>query len=154
FFQPWMIFIFYLTLISIFNIGQNTELSYILDTTLLLNVLFFIFLINHERKSPGVLIKGFISFIIGASLISVFYLLNFGVEYSSGRLTMFGDNQNKIATRIAIAIILIFYITTTKKITKNKVKYLLLIPLPILLELLFATASRVSFLSLVLAVFI
>lgn len=151
---PWVILFLYLVIISIFNIGQFTEPSHIIDTTLLLNILFFVFLINHERKEPGVLVKGFISFILGATLISIFYLFDFGVEYDYGRITMFGDNQNKIATRIAIAIILIFYITTTNKVTKNKVKYLLLIPLPILLQLLFETASRVSFLSIVLAVLV
>lgn len=154
FYIPWVIFFLYLILISIINIGQYTELSHIIDTTLLFNILFFVFLINHERKEPDVLINGFISFVLGAILISFFYMVDIGVEYDYGRITMFGDNQNKIATRLAIAIILIFYFNSTKSIIKNRIKYLLLIPLPILLQLLFETASRVSFLSIVSAIFI
>src|SRR5690554_2540751 len=154
FYLPWLVYFLYLTFISILNISQNTEVEYIFDTTLLLNILFFIFLINHERKSPGVLLKGFISFILGAFLIGIFYLFDYGVEYDYGRITMFDDNQNKIATRIAIAIILIFYITSTKRIITKNYKYLLLIPIPVLLQLLFETASRVSFLSIVIAVLI
>lgn len=154
FYLPWIVFFLYLTLISILNIGFYTEIDHIFDSTLLLNILFFIFLVNHERKSPGVLLKGFLSFVFGAILLGILYYYNIGVEYNYGRMTMFGDNQNKIATRIAVSIIFIFYFTTTKRVIKRKIKYLLLLPLPLLLQLLFETASRVSFLSIVLAILI
>lgn len=145
------IFLFFslLTLISALNINYY---SYsFLNTTILLNILFFWFLINHERKDPGVLMKGFFSFALGSFFLSILYKLGIGTEVSGGRLTIFGDNANAIALRMSISAIVLTYLAINDDLNLKKSRFFLLIPLPILFEFMLQTGSRKAFIALAIA---
>src|SRR5690554_1512153 len=148
---PWIFLFTYIVIVSVVNLNQYTTWDHLFDTTIFFNILFYWFLINHERKVPNTLIKGFIAFILSSITLTVFYYFGIGVEIEYGRIEIFGDNQNKTGVRLAVAIISIIYLVFISDFIKSKIKYLFLIPLPLLLQFLFDTASRVAFVSLILS---
>lgn len=61
---------------------------------------------------------------------------------------MFGDNQNIIGLRMTISITILAFSVLQNTLQLNKFRYLLLTPIPVMLELLAVTASRVALISL------
>jgi len=116
------------------------------DMSLLQNIVLFFLLISHERYDPGVLEKSFFAFSLGAMLSSILYLLNFGIEYEEGRVTIFGDNENAIGIRMAIACIYCIYIFISNKRMFSIVSIIIIL-VPSMLFLMLGTGSRVAFIS-------
>lgn len=147
------IFLLYvlITIISIFNL--NSYSSYFLQTGFLLNLVFFLFLVNHERKKQGIFNKGLVAFALGASLISVLYYFGFGIEISDdGRLSLFGDNENNLAIRLSVAcIILVYFGLFALKEKKYSKGLIFLLQLPLILPIMISTGSRVALFSLFLS---
>lgn len=146
---PWIAFVFYLSIVSLFNVN---EYSYkIFDVTFILNVVLFFLLLNHARKDNEVLLKGFLFFALGAIFLTVLYYLGIGLSYDFNRATMFGDNQNNLGNRLCVAVIVLVYFAVTKDLFDQWKRYLLLIPCPFLVQFLLDTGSRKSFIALALA---
>lgn len=148
---PIWIFFLLLTLVSLFNIK---EISFIFfDFGLFQNILLFWFLLNHSRREPLVLEKAMLSLAFGSAFLAILYKAGIGIEFSDdGRITMFGDNQNIIGLRMTISITILAFSVLQNTLQINKLRYFLLTPIPIMLELLAVTASRVALISFVLCV--
>jgi len=124
------------------------------DFTILLNILLFWVLVNHERLDHGVLLKGMFSFSLGAVLLAFLYNSGIGIEYNGGRVSVFGDNENAIAVRLSVACLILIYLVLSDDLLIKNWRYLLLLPIPIMLTFMFETGSRKAFISFVLAFFI
>lgn len=140
FFNPLVFLWLFLSLMSLLNIDSSS--SGIFDMTLLINILLFAVLVNHERKDPGVLKKGLIAFALGSVLLTVLYNMGMGIEYSGNRVSIFGDNENAIAVRLSMAMILLLYLVVTNQDQWGKWRFLLLVPVPSMLYFMFETGSR------------
>lgn len=140
---PLLIFWVYLTIISLINI--NIASSSFFDSTLLLNILLFWVLVNHERKDPGILVKGMLSFALGAVFLTILYNEGIGIEYAGGRVSIFGDNANGIAVRLSVAAIVLIYLALNNTLSLKIWRFLLLLPLPPMILFMFETGSRKAF---------
>lgn len=139
-------------LIAVVSVFSASSYSYnVLHSAFLLNVIFFWFLINHERKDPGVLLKGFFSFALGSVFLAVLYKAGFGVEYVGGRVTIFGDNANAIALRMVISIMILAYFSVDKSFIVSDWRIFLLLPIPMLADFMLQTGSRKAVLALALS---
>lgn len=138
-----------LTIVSLVNI--NTYSSRFFSLTLFQNIFLFWFLINHERMEAGILDRGLFSFAVGSISVALFYYSGIGIEYNYGRVSIFGDNENIVGLRMAISIIILLSIIIQNTLNIKKVRFLLLLPMPIMLTLMAETGSRVAFLSLALS---
>jgi O-antigen ligase len=148
----WLFFIL-LTVISLLNISESSFGFF--DFGLFQNIILFWFLINHGLKEPLRLEKAMLSLALGSVLLAVLYKAGIGIEYSEeGRITMFGDNQNIIGLRMTIAISILVFAVLQNRLRLNKLRYLLLLPIPIMLELMAVTASRVALISFVLCLIV
>jgi O-antigen ligase len=97
--------------------------------------------------------KAILSFSIGSIFLASFYLFNIGVTISEdNRISLFGDNENFVGVKMSISIILILFIVFQNNLKLNKLRFILLIPIPIMFKLLIETGSRVSIISLLLMV--
>jgi O-antigen ligase len=133
---------FYLTLISIININQYSY--YFFDFTLFLNILLFLFLINHEREVPNIIERGLLSFAIGSIILTIFFFLGYGITYFGGRVSIFGDNQNTIGLRLCISITILLYNIIYNPFSLKFIRYFFLFSIPFLIIFMFSTGSRTA----------
>lgn len=143
----WLFFGF-LVIISIINI--NSFSTRFFDFSIFQNIVLFWILLNHERKEPGILIKGMFCFALGSIVLSILYLVGLGVENENGRVKLFGDNENIIGIRMSISSIILLLIVILNSFNLKRFRFLLLAPIPLMLNLMADTGSRVSLLSFVL----
>src|SRR5690606_5854860 len=104
------IFIFYLILMlnNFYNIGVYS--NDFLSLSILLNIIFFILIVNHERHNLGSIEKGFLFFLLGAILTSILFIFEIGTEYTiDGRVSLFGDDENAIGLRMVVASMMIVH---------------------------------------------
>lgn len=147
---PLLLFYLLLLLMNIFNLGQYS--SDVFSSSILLNIIFFIFIVNHERLVPGIIEKAFIGFLVGALLTVAAFYLGIGVSLEpDGRVSLFGENENIIGIRMVIATFLLTHYLLKYGRTLPKLFVLLLFfAYPPLITLLLNTGSRVSAISLML----
>ena len=107
----------------------------------------FWFLIIHERKDPFVLEKGMLSFAFGSVVLALLFYAGIGIEYEDDRVKIFGDNENLIGLRMSISMAILAVTIVQNRLNFGKLRYLLLIPIPIMLQLMVETGSRVAFIS-------
>jgi O-antigen ligase len=156
--NPFLLFIWLffsiLTFVGLINI--NVVSYNFFDFTIFQNIFLFWFLINHERKDPLVLEKGMISFALGSVAIALLFYSGIGIEYEEGRVKIFGDNQNIIGLRMSISLAILILTIAQNRLKLGRLRYLLVLPIPIMLQLMVETGSRVAFISfaLVLAVWV
>jgi len=89
---------------------------------------------------------------LGFFISAVFFIFGIGVEYNEGRLTIFGENSNRIGLFSVFSLIYIFSTIIENKQNYNKWRYWLLVLIVPLLNMAAQTASRVTFFALVLSV--
>jgi O-antigen ligase len=144
--RPVWIFFVWLTFVSLINI--NWVSSAFFNFSIFQVIILFWILINHERRDPGILFHGMVSFAFGSIVLALLYHAGIGVVYSiEGRVILFGDNANIVGLRMSISIIVILVCVFQNVLKSNALRYLLLTPLPIMLNLLAETGSRIAFLS-------
>lgn len=144
------IFFGLLTVVSLININEVSKEFF--NMTLFQNILLFWFLINHARKDYLILEKGMLIFALSTVLMAYFYIANIGVEYVGGRLSMFKENENAVGINMSIGIAILLVNVIQNRLKLGGVRYLLLIPLPLMINFVFATGSRLAFLSMVLSI--
>src|SRR5690606_5781269 len=88
---------------------------------------------------------------LGAILLTLLYNAGIGIEYSGGRVSIFGDNENAIAVRLSIACLVLIYLVVSDNLSLKLWRFLLLLPIPIMMSFMFETGSRNAFLSFCLA---
>ncbi len=139
-----------MTLINI-NDGDGS----LFNIPFLLNIIFFIIIINHSRIDPKAMQSAIIAFALGSILVAIFYYLKIGVSYEFGRVSIFGDNQNAIGVKQAISILICIYYGLN--LIENKKKLLpliLLLGTPLMFQLLLETGSRKAIIGVFLGVII
>jgi O-antigen ligase len=149
---PLLVFFFLLCITNFINV--NSVSSEFIDFSILQNILLFVLLINHEKKVPGILEKGLISFAVGSLLVAICFQFGIGVAYQSGRVTVFGDNENTIAIKECISIVVLILVIFENNLSFKRSRYLLLLGLPVMLLLMAQTGSRTGFISFSLMFFV
>lgn len=139
-----------MTLINI-NDGDGS----LFNIPFLLNIIFFIIIINHSRIDPKAMQSAIIAFALGSILVAIFYYLKIGVSYEFGRVSIFRDNQNAIGVKQSISILICIYYGLN--LIENKKKLLpliLLLGTPLMFQLLLETGSRKAIIGVFLGVII
>jgi O-antigen ligase len=93
----------------------------------------------------------FISLIIGIFIMAILYMLNIGIDYNEGRLTVFGENSNKVGIFSAIAIFFILSLVIENKLQLSGRRFWLLPFLLPFLKIIAETGSRVTFFGLMIS---
>ena len=143
-----------LILIIVAFISSSAHINYIsskrIDTSFVLNILMFIILFYHARFDERVFKDGFWCMALCAVIIAMLALLGIGVSVDpvgeSDRMTVFGDNANSIAIKMAVSILIVLWRCLQHGKLETPFRLLLLVPL---LLLLLMTGSRGGFLALV-----
>lgn len=147
-----LIWIFFglLTAVSLVNINEVSKGFF--DITIFQNIVLFGFLINHARKDYLVLEKGMLIFALSTVLMACLYIVNIGVEFVGGRLSMFKENENAVGINMSIGIIILIMNVIQNRLRLNWMRYVLLIPIPLMINFVIATGSRLAFLSMIFSI--
>jgi O-antigen ligase len=146
----------YFTLLFLINIFNINEKSYsFFDFTLFINIILFWFIAVHLSRDFNIANKAILCLALGSVFLACFYFFGIGLELDEmGRVSIFGDNPNFVGIKMALSICLILFLVIQNSFHLNWVRYLLLLPIPMMLEVLIETGSRVSFVSLILMIFV
>jgi hypothetical protein len=118
-------------------------------------IIIFWFFSYVFKESPELCLYSIILFSLCCSFIAVLYHFGFlssVSEIRNGRLIMFGENSNSISSRMAIAFVVITYIIVENPLNLKYYRFFLGFGLPSLFLFVVETASRGSFLALLLGV--
>ncbi|HQG77405.1 MAG TPA: O-antigen ligase family protein [Bacteroidales bacterium] len=150
FINPLILFFTILTIVNLFSIDAN--LGNFFHLTIFQNIVVMYILINHEQEDPCILEKGMLSFALGSLVLAVLYNMGIGVEISeNGQVKIFEDNQNSIGLRSSVASIILIHNILINPLKIGYSRFLLLIPLLLIFELLAVSASRSAALAFVTA---
>lgn len=146
---PIWLFFGLLTIVSYFNI--NDASSSFFYSSIFQNIIIFWLLLNHERMEENIIEKGLLSFAIGSIALAALYYFGVGIEYTQGRVSIFGDNVNIVGMRMSISSTVLLLMSIQNRLNFSKWRFMLIIPIPIMLLLMEKTGSRVAFLSFALS---
>ncbi|MDC0080538.1 O-antigen ligase family protein [Flavobacteriaceae bacterium] len=154
FYSPVIIFVVYLTLISLLNINDFS--NRFIDIALIQNLLIFMVVVNHIRKDYLVLEKGMLALALGSVSVSILLFLGIGVTELPQdmfglivRKTFFNAGPNELAIKLSAGIVIIVSILFENRLKLNKlVRFFLLFSIPLMIISIFDTASRTAFLIL------
>jgi len=150
FINPLILYFAILTVVNLFNI--DASLSNFFNLTIFQNIVLFYILINHEQEDPNIFEKGMLSFAMGSFVLAILYNMGIGVEISeNGQVSIFDDNQNSIGLRSCVASIILIHNILINPLKMGYSRFLLLIPLPLIFELLAVSASRSAILAFIIA---
>ena len=115
----------------------------------------FFILINHGRKDIRVIEKAMLILALGSVSLAFFYNAGIGViykeVYGEVRATLFGDNSNITSIRMAISILILVAAVVQNRLKIGLFRFIFLIPVIIMVNLMVETGSRVGFIALALA---
>jgi O-antigen ligase len=132
--------------------SPHSAINNFFDLTIFQNSILFWILLNHEEIEKQILEKGMLSFAFGAILLAVLFYAGIGISYSAdGRISIFGDNQNNIGVRICISLIILLLTVFQNNLNIGKYRFLLLLPIPLMVHLMALSASRVAIVSFLLS---
>lgn len=114
----------------------------------------FVALLCHQHCEPKLIERGLLAFVAGAILCALLSYFGVGVSTDSdGRRTLFGDNQNVVGFRMAIAIAILVNLALTARTSwLVSVGAISITSFP--LVLIGQTGSRSAFIALALAFFV
>ena len=139
-----------LTIVSLLHINEKSKEFF--NMTIFQNILLFWFMVNHARKDYLILEKGMVFFAFGAITMSIFYLTGIGVEYVENRLSMFNENINVLAQNMVLGILILFLSVVQDKLQIGRIRFLFFAAMPLMLNFIMATGSRMAFISFILCV--
>lgn len=152
-FIPIFSFFIFLVFINIFNISASSFAFF--DFTMFINIIIFWICTIHFCRDIRIANTAILYLALGSALLAYFNFLGIGIEPDEqGRIYIFGDNPNFVGIKMSISIILILFLVVQNNLGLNWLRYLLLIPIPIMLKLLIETGSRVSLISFVLMILV
>jgi O-antigen ligase len=129
----------------------NSKYPNVIPQSFLLNLVVFAMMLQHAGKTPSILRKGLLFYTAGVILLCCASLLNIGVEVSAeGRKQLFGENENVVGSRGSEAFIILVALFTEGKHLAIPLRLALAALAIPPLGLMFATGSRLAFLSAVL----
>ena len=144
-------FFIILTLTNMINVNES-NLNFI-DFTFFQNLILFTCVIFHGQKDINSLNKAALYLCLGTFVLAILGYFQIGTtvdnyllaEVSGVRTTLFGDNSNIIGIRMSISIIILisfFYHKFSKKL-----RFLFLVPIPLMIFTLAEGGSRIAFVS-------
>ena len=143
---PLIIFFSLLSLISVLNITPNANKFFYFP--FFLNIILFYLLVNITIDRPKVLFTGLFFYALSFFLLSILFYMGFSTSISNdGRPTIFGMNQNHLGIGICISIFTFISAIFENPLKFSKKRYILFIPLLLLLIFMIITGSRVAFMS-------
>lgn len=144
-----LIFFLYLTLINFLSRSfLFKELATMINFTLLQNIILYYFLVLHFKQSRTIYLSSLIAFCLGVVLMGILFVNDVGLVYRVGRVSIFGDNPNNQGTKVAFGILILFFVFLRDSLKIGKFRFILLLPIPILIQFILATASRGAILTL------
>ena len=149
-----LVFAILLTFINMLNVnGYGTPVC---PTTLFLCCFLFYMMLLHDKIDNGVLRILMSGIAVGSILMSIFFFLGIGIEIGEdSRLMMFGENSNALGIYMCLAwFIILNNWLISKKLRFKCLKVVVILCLIPITILLFATGSRVAFISFVSAILI
>jgi len=150
FIAPLFLYFVILTLVNLFN--SNATLSNFFNMTIFQNIFLLYILINHEQEDPCIIEKGLLSFALGSGILAILFSSGIGVEISeNGQVSIFHDNQNSIGIRSCVASIILIHNVVVNPLKIGYSRFLLLLPIPLIFELLAVSASRSAVFSFIIA---
>ncbi len=148
FIWPLLVFIIYLSLVSLVNVNEFS--AKIFDFQMILNVCIFFIIINHVKKDNKVIEKAFFAFFYSAFFGSVMLILGIGTEISDeglrpGRVMFYGSGPNELGIKLASALAIGCVFVFQRKFGYGKIqKAIFLICLPIIFYAISQTGSRTA----------
>lgn len=146
----------YFVLLTVISFINRTGTVPSFDMALFLNILIFIILINYSSRQPDILLKGLVVFAISTFISAIAASIGLGVTEASaaleGRTAVFGMNHNMLGLNAVISLFIIISVVVEKKLIKGQSRYLLLLFLPFILNLMVETGSRVALISFFLGI--
>jgi O-antigen ligase len=140
-----------LTIISYINSDEFNDNYF--DSLFFINLTVFLLTLNFVYFNKTIIYKCFILYSIGAFILSILYIFKIGTEAdASGRISIFGENQNSIGVNLCFASLMIFSLVFENKLNLNKYRYLLLLQLPTIFIFIAATGSRLATGSLLISI--
>ncbi len=116
---PWMLIVALIICSSIINYQPEYFHAYrsVIQRFLMYSV-FFLMVYNHILLKPGLTERILQTVVFSVYLMGLFYLLNIGVSYPSGRLSIFGANSNMVGVWNVIGILFAFDLIMNKRYSK------------------------------------
>lgn len=134
-----------MSILSMVNYWSETTIP-IFNFTFFQNIILFWLIATDIIYNRKLIVKIFLSFIIGVSLMAVLasFGIGLGIEEDAGnsRLTFFGLNSNVVGALLSIAFLLILVFLFHKKKYIGNWAYLFLLAIPLILSLIGLTGSR------------
>lgn len=125
-------------------LSANAFSARAIDLSVLQCVILFLLVLLHVDYDPEALPKAFEFFAAGAGIVAILAALGYGIEFDTdNRMMIFGDNQNSIGFRMAIAASVIMHMFLSGNVGVVK-KIAFGILLPVIVWSLVGTASRGS----------
>jgi O-antigen ligase len=137
-----------IVIISLFNY-KGDPFTMLLLPGVVLNIVIFIFILRFIRANPLAGYQMLQLLVVGILGVSILFLIGIGVDYEEGRLSIFGENSNKVGLYAIIAILFVLS-TVFENAKKYRYRYLLLITIAPLLNMIAQSGSRVTFVSFIL----
>lgn len=147
FFVPPFLYLLLLIVLNIVN--ANADSSQIIPISFIFCLILFVVVCLHLKKDPDAssyLISGVM---IGGLIMSVLFIFGVGVEYESGRMTMFRSNSNNLGCLMCLTVaIIINNCILNDRYNLKAFRFLSLLFLVPIIRLILSTASRTAFFSL------
>lgn len=142
-----------LTIISLLNINDLSARFF--NFGLFQNIILFWILINHGRKDIRAMEKAMLMLALGSIVLALIYNAGIGVLIDdNGRKSLFGDNSNILSIRMVISTLIIFLIVAQNRLQIGLYRFLFLIPVISMVQLMADTGSRKGFVSFSLAIIV
>lgn len=147
------LFLFAFLLIFSFVLNTNNSLVGLMNlASILLNVIFFYLLANILSEKPEIAYRAFIALNLGIFIATLLYFFGIGVVFNYDRLTIFGENANRLGIFAVFSLLFIISVIFENPKDLGRIRYLLFIGLLPLLNMIAQTGSRVSFIGLMISV--
>ena len=142
-----------LTIISLLNINDLSARFF--NFGLFQNIILFWILINHGRKDIRAMEKAMLMLALGSIVLALIYNAGIGVLIDdNGRKSLFGDNSNILSIRMVISTLIIFLTVAQNRLQIGLYRFLFLIPVISMVQLMADTGSRKGFVSFSLAIIV
>jgi O-antigen ligase len=149
FIVPLIVFFIYLSGINIINITVDSYSFF--DFGLFINLVLFWLITVHFSRNDIVPTRALFYLAFGSIFLSLLYFFDIGVLIDdNGRTYLFNDNPNFVGIKMSISIIVLLFVVVQNNLNLNLLRYILLLPVFLMLALLNDTGSRVSLISLIL----
>jgi O-antigen ligase len=145
---PLIIFGITLTIITLYNYNDDNASMKLLPG-ILMNIILFIFILRFVRANPRSGYKMMEMLTVGILIMTVLFIFGIGVDYEDGRLTIFGENSNKVGLYAITAFMFILSTIVENPLNYGRSRYYLIIALAPLINMVAQSASRVTFFSFI-----